>query len=64
MHLGRDSVVRYLRERGRHEDADRFEQSAPERLHAVPDAELLRRFAIDPSDVEGATFRDLPPRDD
>ena len=37
---------------------------APERLHAAQDAELLRRFGIDPSDVEGATFRDLPPRDD
>jgi hypothetical protein len=63
MHLPRAAIVRHLRERGRDEDAIRAERDLPERIHTVQDVELLERWGIDPSAIEGETFRDLPPRD-
>ncbi|HEY7196019.1 MAG TPA: hypothetical protein VH306_02405 [Gaiellaceae bacterium] len=63
-HLSRDAIVRWLHDHGRHEDAVRADRELPERLQEARDVELLGRFGIDPADLEGETFRDVPPRDD
>jgi hypothetical protein len=64
VHVGKETILRRLREHGRHEDALRAERELPDRLHTARDVELFERWGLDPSGFEGETFRDRPSRDE
>ena len=63
VHIEKATIVRHLREHGRHEDAIRADRELPDRIHTTQDVELLERFGLDPTGFEGETFRDRPPKD-
>jgi hypothetical protein len=62
VHIDKASIVRHLREHGRHEDAIRADRELPERIHAVQDVEMLRQFGLDSSSIEDV-LGDSRPRD-
>lgn len=62
VHIDKASIVRHLREHGRHEDAIRADRELPDRLHAVQDVEILRQLGLDAGSIEDV-LRDSRPRD-
>jgi hypothetical protein len=62
LHIDKASIVRHLREHGRHEDAIRADRELPERIHAVQDVEMLRQFGLDSGSIEDV-LGDSRPRD-
>jgi hypothetical protein len=63
VHIEKATIVRHLRELGRHEDAIRADRELPDRIHTAQDVELFERFGLDPTGFEGETFRDRPPKE-
>ena len=64
MHVPRATIVGHLRKLDRHADAIEADRTLPDRIHTEQDVELFERWGLDPSDIEGETFRDRPPPDD
>jgi hypothetical protein len=62
VHIDKGSILRHLREHGRHEDAIRADRELPDRIHAVQDVEMLRQFGLDPGSIDDL-LRDTRPRD-
>ena len=63
MHVDKATIVRHLRAHGRHSDAIHADRALPDRIHTTQDVEFFERWGLDPSEIEGETFRDRPPRD-
>jgi hypothetical protein len=63
VHIEKATIVRHLRELGRHEDAILADRELPDRIHTAQDVELFERFGLDPTGFEGETFRDRPPKE-
>jgi hypothetical protein len=63
VHIEKATIVRHLREHGRHEDAIRADRELPDRIHTAQDVELFERFGLDPTGFEEETFRDRPPKE-
>jgi hypothetical protein len=61
VHVDKATILRHLREHGRHEDAIRADRELADRIHTVHDVEIFERLGLDPTDFEGETFRDRPP---
>jgi hypothetical protein len=62
VHIDKASIVRHLREHGRHEEAIRADRELPDRIHAVQDVEMLRQFGLDAGSIDDV-LRDTRPRD-
>ena len=60
--IDKASIVRHLREHGRHEEAIRADRELPDRIHAIQDVEMLRPFGLDADSIDDV-LRDTRPRD-
>ena len=63
VHIEKATILRHLREHGRHEDAIRAGRELPDRIYTTQDVGLFERFGLDPAAIEGETFRDRPPKE-
>lgn len=52
MDIPREMVIQAIRSRGDFDAADRAESELPEKVDTEQDAELLRRFSLDPRELE------------
>jgi hypothetical protein len=51
MEFDKDTIVNYLREQGRNDDADRAQQQLPEKVDHEGHKQLLDQFGIDPQQL-------------
>ena len=53
MQIDKDQVIDFLRQQGRHEQADQAQQELPDQVDTEQHADLLSRFNINPQDLLG-----------
>jgi hypothetical protein len=53
MQIDKQTIIDFLREQGRQDQADQADQELPEQVDHERDAGLLSRFGIDPQDLLG-----------
>jgi len=53
MQIDKDQVIDFLRQQGRHEQADQAQQDLPDQVDTEQHADLLSRFNINPQDLLG-----------
>jgi hypothetical protein len=51
MQIDKDTIVNFLKEQGRNDDANRAQQELPNQVDHEKQADLLKRFGIDPSEL-------------
>jgi hypothetical protein len=51
MEFDKDTIVNYLREQGRNDDADRAQQQLPQKVDHEDHKQLLDQFGIDPQQL-------------
>jgi hypothetical protein len=51
MEFDKDTIVNYLREQGRNDDADRAQQQLPQKVDHEEHKQLLDQFGIDPQQL-------------
>jgi hypothetical protein len=53
MQIDKDQIIDFLRQQGRHEQADQAQQELPDQVDTEQHADLLSRFNINPQDLLG-----------
>jgi hypothetical protein len=60
--IDKDTVLDFLREQGKDQQAQQAEQELPDEVDTDQDAGLLQRFGVDPKELAGKFLggRDVP----
>jgi hypothetical protein len=53
MNIDKDTILKFLRERGDHDQAKQAEQELPDKVDHQEHAGLLSKFGIDPKELAG-----------
>jgi len=53
MQIDKDTIINFLKDRGRQNDAAKAEQELPDQVDNEKQSDLLSRFGIDPAELLG-----------